>query len=158
MKTCPECKDEILYCKCMEKYLDDIEKSSPPSPKPYQALRDYVLSSAEQSEIYENLKSYISETSHGTHPKVSKWKELYNIITATKSIHDCIDQVELDRQEYMKKNPLKREFGMTPSIFQGILYRTVILQRQVDYAFRIGRIKEVDKFIRNLDKNKDWCC
>tara|TARA_B100000401_G_C52493798_1_gene571721 strand:- start:25 stop:453 length:429 start_codon:yes stop_codon:yes gene_type:complete len=142
MKICSECKDVVMYCKCLEEYVDSKTKLS-------------------DKEIFNNLKVYISGLTH-THPKEKKWKELFDLIVTTKSIDDCNSQSNLEKRSmqlnYMKNNPLKREFGITPSVTVGVQNRMKILDRHIEYAFNLGKIKEVDKFIRSLNKCKDWCC
>ena len=142
MKICPECKDVLIYCKCMEEYL---EKNEP-------MLTD--------SQILEELKKYMS-TVNGGHIRMDKWEELYNMITSNKSIDECENEYEINESKrislFMKKNPPpEKDFG-PPSVMATLLIRWFALGKQLDYALKIGRIKEVDKFIRNLNED-EWCC
>ena len=142
MKICPECKDVIMYCKCAEEYFDNNTELS-------------------DNQILEDLKKYMSVIPK-THIEMGKWRELYNLIIYIKPLNECINDKEISDSKaqmlFMKDNPPpERNFG-GPSINYPGIGRILLLSEQLDYALKIGKIKEVDIFIRNLDKEKDWCC
>ena len=84
------------------------------------------------------------------HPAADKWFELYsNILTNPKSV-----------QNNSKDGITVVSYGNTrPSIkpirFTGpYLIRDIVFKEHIEHAFNIGRIKEVDEFLRSLTANQ----
>jgi len=141
MKICPDCKDVILYCKCPEDFF----------------TKQKIISEAN---ILESLQKYISNAP-GSHISMGKWDELYDLIIYVKPIEQCKNNVEITESKrilsFMNNNPPpERNFG-PPSSSAPRIIRILLLSDQLNYALKIGKIKEIDKFIRNL-KDEDWCC
>ena len=130
MKICPKCKDVIMYCKCAEEEIATNEK-----------------------EIYNNLISYC-ESEERIHPTTNLWFDLYHkILTKPKSIKTgkSEDGMIVQTISYGSNKP-----EIEPVRFTGpYIVRNVIFHSHIKHAYKIGKIKEVDKYLRNL-KDHEW--
>ena len=127
MKICPECKDVIMYCKCMEKMEEHNQK-----------------------DILDKLMKFVDDNSF-VHPVTIKWFDLYSkILTNPESIeNNSNDRTIL--VSYGKSRP-----KIPPIRFTGpMIIRSAVFNEHLKHAYQIGKIIEVDKYLRKL-KDEQW--
>tara|TARA_Y100001970_G_C14258593_1_gene877619 strand:- start:13999 stop:14343 length:345 start_codon:yes stop_codon:yes gene_type:complete len=103
-----------------------------------------------QKDILDKLIKFVDDNSF-IHPVTIKWFDLYSrILTNPKSIENNSNDGNIV-VSYGNSRP------KIPSIrFTGpLLIRLSVFKEHINHAYEIGKIREVDKYLRNL-KDDQW--
>ena len=103
-----------------------------------------------QKDILDKLNKFIDDEKI-VHPVSMRWFELYStILTNPNSINSNTEEGTIV-VSYGNKRP-----SIPPIRFTGpLLIRFGVFKEHIIHAYRIGKIREVDKYLRNL-KDEQW--